>query len=67
MKMKVWAIALTESVSGPLTPVFYYNHVKDVWEREFKGGCSFFDEKSCKEKLEELNVFADVIEGLIEA
>ncbi|MEG0380330.1 MAG: hypothetical protein RR603_01370 [Kurthia sp.] len=67
MPIKVWTIAINKAVSGPVEPVFYYNHVNDVWGREFKGGCAFFDEKSCDEKLEELNIFgAEKVSGSVD-
>ncbi|ARD47588.1 hypothetical protein [Sporosarcina sp. P33] len=61
--MKVWVIALIESASGPVKPVFYYNPYDDTWTRDSKLGCSFSSEKEAYEKLEELGVIADVVEG----
>lgn len=67
MAIKVWTISLNKAVSGEVEPVFYYNHVKDIWERQFKGGCIFFDEKACDEKLEEMNIFgAEKVSGSVD-
>ena len=65
MSIKCWAIALTEDVSGPINPVFYYNDVRDTWVRDFQGGCAFYDEESAQNKLKELNIHADVVQGSV--
>lgn len=62
--IKAYAIAIVECLSGPVTPVFYYNHVRDTWVREFQGGCAFFTEEECEAKERELNIFGtEVISG----
>lgn len=59
--MNLWVIALIESTSGPIKPVFYYNPYDDTWSRESKLGCGFASKKEAYSKLEELSVHADVI------
>lgn len=64
LTMNVWVIALIESTSGPVKPVFYYNPYDDTWSRESKLGCSFTSENEAYKKLKELGVEADVVRGM---
>ena len=67
MKLKVWTIAMIKGVSGEVEPVFYYNHVRDSWVREFQNGCAFFSEEECNAKNEELNILGtEIINGVVE-
>lgn len=59
--MNVWIIALTEFVSGPVKPVYYYNPYNDTWSKESKLGCAFVTEKEAQDKLEEIGVDAEII------
>jgi len=66
VKIQAYGIALVECVSGPVTPLFYYNHVRDTWVREFQGGCTFFSKEECEAKSKELNIFGtEIISGHI--
>lgn len=59
--MRIWVIALIESVSGPVKPLYFYNPHKDLWTKEQTLGCGFSSEEEAYEKLEKLGVHADVV------
>lgn len=63
IRVDCWAIALTKDVSGPQTPVFFYNHHTDIWVRGFQSGCAFLTEDEADAKLYELCVAADIVKG----
>lgn len=41
VKVETWTLALVEAKSGPITPVFYYNPVGDIFERKFNSNCGY--------------------------
>lgn len=53
----MWTIALTKAESGPVEPLFYYNHTYDVWQRNLDAGAIFMDERKCLEMYDQLNIF----------
>lgn len=53
----MWTIALTKAESGPVEPLFYYNHTYDIWQRKLDAGAIFTDERKCLEMYDELNIF----------
>lgn len=57
VKVETWTLILTKFESGPVTPIFYYNHIDDIFERKFSIKCAFLGEKECIAKEKELNIF----------
>lgn len=64
VEMTCWVIALTRNTSGTLTTLFFYNHARDIWQRECTPSCMYFSEKDAEDNLAKLDVDADVIEGI---
>lgn len=54
VKMETWVLCLCDFDKED--PVYYYNHVEDVFERKFNNRCAYWDEKSCVEKRDQLNL-----------
>ncbi|MGE7838029.1 hypothetical protein [Viridibacillus arvi] len=67
VKVGTWALTLTKCESGTLTPVFYYNHVDDIFERKFSMNCAYWVEKECVKKEKELKIYGlEMVKGTMD-
>lgn len=67
VKVETWTLTLTKCESGQLTPIFYYNHVDDIFEREFSMNCAYWVEKECVKKEKELKIYGlEMVKGTMD-
>lgn len=67
VKVETWALTLNKCESGPLTPVFYYNHIDDTFERKFSMKCAYLGENECIKKEKDLNIFGlEIVKGTMD-
>lgn len=67
VKVETWTLVLIEAKSGPITPVFYYNPMDDIFERKFNSNCGYWSEKHALEMEKKLNIEGlEVVKGTMD-